>query len=275
MSGADLLARLLTAYKFTLPLDHVRDDPSLPSLISLGIIEDRRSGATTLCDACDFPHSVTIGIDPITDKLGWRCPSAGFVEANTDQLKTVRLLPDRLASLLASTLECKRRNDEPLIKNLLWKVGYYEFSANDVNVYLASRIRDAEDAGAIAGALQAEPSLRNGLVITPDISGTAGLTIAECRFAEIGDVISIKSDVLSCNQSHIAALAGIVLKKRGGRPLHKGTDAAFSLIRSRLNNGEKAAGKRAEARAISDLLGDQSPKPTKLFEMISEVWDAQ
>lgn len=272
MSGIDLLNRFLTAYRFSLPLDQVHDDPSLSRLSDLGVIEDRASGTTVLCNACDLQHTVKIGIDPDTDKLGWRCPEAGFVEATSDQLSVVRFLPDALAARIADALQCQRRREAPLIENLLWKLGWYEFQANDVNVYLASRIRDAEDACAIACALHAEPGLRNGLVITPDISATSGLTIAGCRFADLGNVIGIENDGLSCDQSRVAMLAGVAVKQRGGRPYHAGTDQAFAMIRDRHYTGTCASSKRAEVREVSNLLGDKAPKRRRLTEIISEVW---
>jgi len=102
--------------------------------------------------------------------------------------------------------------------------------------------------------------------------GTAGLKIEGCRFAEIGDVISIGSDGVSCDQSRVAALAGIAAKRRGGRPNHPATDAAFALIRDRRSRGVSAASERAEARAVSDQLGEQAPGQTKIIAIISEVW---
>ena len=272
MSGGDLLVRFLTAYKFTLSLDQVRDDPSLSILSKLGIVKDRKDGATALCDVCDFPHSVKIGSDPITEQLGWRCPSEGFVEAKADQLKTVRLSPDMLAEQIASALQCGRRKNVPLIENLLWNIGHFEFSANDVSVYLASRIRDAEDASAIASVLQGEPSLRNGLLLTPHISGTAGLTIAGCRFAELAGVVEIGGNRLSCDQGRIAHLAGVTFKQRSGRPVHPGENQATALIRERYRKAIHAKSQRAEAREVIRILGDVAPKQTKLISIISDVW---
>jgi len=275
MNAVDLLCRFLTAYKFSLPVDQVGEMSGLTVLSKLGVIEFRRSGTACLCDACDFPHSIEIGIDPVTDMLGWRCPEAGFVEVASDRLEEVRFLPDALVVQLANALQCQRRREAPLIKNTLWRVGWYELEANDVNVYLSSRLRDVGDASAIAGALRAEPGLRNGLVITPEISGTAGLTIAGCRFAEIRDVVKIEDDGLSCDQSRIATLAGILSKRRGGRPLHLATEEATALIRERYDKGIYADGKRAEAREIMRQLGVGSPKQTKLYEMISDIWGDQ
>lgn len=260
MSGVDLLTNFLTAYKFTLPLDQIRDDPSLSILSDLGIVKDRQESATVLCDACDFPHSVTIGIDPITDKLGWRCPDAGFVEAQADQLKKVRLSPDVLAAQIASTLQCGRRKDAPLIENLLWNIGWYEFHADDVNVYLASRIRDAEDASAIARALQAESSLRNGLVITSYISGVAGLTIAGCRFAKLGDVIGIKGDGLSCDQSCVAKFAGVAVKNGPGRQRHEMRKDVSIVIRELYDERRVFRSKRKAGEAVQEHIKKKFPK---------------
>lgn len=260
MSGIDLIVRLLTAYKFTLPFDQVCDDPNLSSLADLEILQNRQSGSTVLCNACDFPHSVKVGIDPITDKLGWRCPDSGFVEAGADQLKKVQLLPGTLVDRIADALQCTRRRNVPLVENLLWKVGWYEFSAHDVNVYLASSIRGAEDASAIAGALRAEAGLRNGLVITPDISGTAGLTIAGCRFAEIGDVISIKGGRLSCDQSCVAGFAGVVVKADPGRSKHRMRGEVADMIKEFYKGGQVFRSTNSAVLAIQEAMKIRYPE---------------
>lgn len=254
MSGVDLLTRFFTAYKFTLPLDQVRDDPSLSVLSDLGIVKYRQEGATVLCDSCDFPHSVKIGIDPITDKLGWRCSDAGFVEAKADQLKKARLSPDLLAEQIASTLRCGRRKNTPLIENLLWNIGRYELQGNDVNVYLTSRIRDADDADAIANVLYAVPGLRNGLVVTPDLSGSAGLTIAGCHFTALADVISIGGDGLGCDQSSVARLAGVAVKAGPGRLKQEMRGCVADTIRQLHKDGKTFRSKRMAVKAIQAAL---------------------
>ncbi|MDC0360857.1 hypothetical protein OAN80_03660 [Alphaproteobacteria bacterium] len=259
MSGIILLNRFLVAFKFCLPFDQVQDHPSLPCLFDLGLVESRASGATGICHACDEQHTIKIRIDPVTDKLGWRCPEAGFVETTSDQLKTVRFNPEAFAAWIASELNCQRRKMTPLVENLLWKVGWYEFQANDVNIYLASRIRDAEDVGVIARALRAEPSLRNGLLIAPDISNTDGLMISGCRIAAIDDVITIRDNALSTNQSRVAELAGLIFKAGPGRKQHKMRSEVSETIRQFHNDGKIFRSKRAASEAISEAMAARYP----------------
>lgn len=254
MSGIELLNRFLAAYKFSLPLDQVRNDPNLSCLFDLGILEWRETGASGMCNACDVQHTVKIGIDPVTDKLGWRCPEAGFVEATSDQLRTVRLIPNAMAGWIAGALQCQRRKTAALVENVLWKVGWYEFQGNDVNVYLATRMRDAEDAGAIAAALQAEAGLRNGLVISPDVSGANGLTISGCRFAAIDDVINVGSDGLSCDRSRVAELAGVIVISGSGRRRHKRRSEVAEIIRQFHSEKRLFPSKRAAAIAIGEAM---------------------
>lgn len=260
MSGVDLLARFLTAFKFTLPFDQVRDDPALSLLSDLGVIEFRDSSAKILCDACDSPHSVEIGIDPVTDKLGWRCPEAGFVEASSDQLRAVRVLPDVLADQISNALQCRRRKTKPLIEGRLWSVGWYEFHSNDVNIYLATGIRSADDASAIAGALQAEPGLRNGLVITPDLTGAVGLTIAKCRFVEIGDLIEFKNGGLSCDSSRVARFAGVVARAGPGRPQQEMRGEVADTIRRFYEESRIFTSKRKAGEAIQEDIKARFPR---------------
>lgn len=270
MSGVDLIARFLSAYRFTVPFDQVRDTDGLLSLYSMGLIEKRESGAGFRCDACDFPHAVKIGIDPVAKKLGWRCPEAGFVPATTEHLKSVRFSPEALAVQISDALQCRRRRKTVMIENLLWEIGHFDFQEHDVNVYLASRIRDAEDAGEIAGALQAVPSLHNGLVITPDISGTAGLTIAGCCFAKMSDVINISSEGLECDQPRIVRSAGIVMKAGPGRFSHKARGEVADTIQRFYEDGRTFRSKRAAFAAIQDALKlkfpDQKPPGRTVIE---------
>ena len=275
MSGVELLNRFLNAYRFSLPLDLVRNDPSLSHLSDLGMVKYLSSDSTVMCDACDLEHTIKIRIDPVTDKLGWRCPEVGFVEATSDHLKAVRLLPDVFVDRIASSLQCQRRKTTPLIKDLLWNVGWYEFDSSDVNVYFASRIRDTEDSGAIAGALQAVSSLRNGLVIAPNISGIAGLTVARCRFAAINDLLKVDSLGLACDQSRVAALAGIIVKSGAGAPFHAGRDEAEALIRARHSTSEAAGSARDEAKKIASLMGAGAPSDRLLRTIIGEVRNGQ
>lgn len=270
MSGVDLITRFLSAYKFTVPFDQVRDAAGFSSLYSLGLIEKRESGTGFLCDACDFPHAVKIGIDPVAEKLGWRCPEIGFVPATAEHLKSVRFSPEALAARISDALQCRRRRKTVMIENLLWEIGHFDFQDHDVNVYLASRIRDAEDASEIAGALQAVPSLRNGLVITPDISGTAGLTIAGCHFAEIGEVISISTEGLECDQPRVVRRAGIMMKAGPGRFLHKARGEVADMIQRVHEDGRTFRSKRAASTAIQDALKlkfpDQKPPGRTVIE---------
>jgi len=258
MSEIALLKRFLAAYKFTLSLDDVCANAALSSLSELGLVQFRESGATGICDACDLNHTVKFEIDPVANKLGWRCPAIGFVEASTEQLKTARFMPDVLASLIGSSLQCQRRKPVPLAENLLWNVGWYEFQANDLNIYLASRIRDTEDVGVIARALRAEPSLRNGLLIAPDVSSVADLTVSGCRIAAIDDVITIRGNALSTDQSRVAELAGVLINETRGRP------SIFQpmlndLISERDASGGAARTVKGEARAIRVLWPEQFP----------------
>lgn len=259
MSEIALLKRFLAAYKFTLSLDDVCANAALSSLSELGLVEFRESGATGICDACDLNHTVKFEIDPVANKLGWRCPAIGFVEASTEQLKTARFMPDVLASLIGSSLQCQRRKPVPLADNLLWNVGWYEFQANDLNIYLASRIRDTEDVGVIALALRAEPSLRNGLLIAPDISNTDGLTISGCRIAAIDDVITIRGNALSTNQSRVAELAGLIFKAGPGRKQHKMRSEVSETILQFHNDGKIFRSKRAAFEAISEAMKARYP----------------
>ena len=153
MSGIDLLCRLLSAYEFSLPLDQVVDDPGFDVLQGLKLVERRSSGGTVLCHACDLMHTARVAVDPVTDILGWRCPDGGFVAASPEQTKSVRTLPGVLVSCVADALGCRRRLVRPLIDGILWRIGTFEIAQNDVTVYLAPRLRDVEDARAIAAAI--------------------------------------------------------------------------------------------------------------------------
>lgn len=260
MSGVNLIARFMTAYKFTVPLDQVQDNPALSLLSDLGLIECRASKTALLCDACDFPHPVKIGIDPVTDKLGWRCRDAGFVAANSDQLGAVRFLPDVFVSRIATALGCQRRRKETLIEHLLWRIGWYEFEDDDVNVFLASRMRDAGDLAAIAGSLEREPSLRNGLVVAPEVAGVAGLTIAGCRFVSIEDVVTLGDSGLFCDSSRVARLAGISVKAGPGRHRHGMRSEVAKTIRFFYQEERKFRSKRKAVEGIQEEMRVRMPE---------------
>lgn len=103
MCELDLLSRLLAAFEWSLPLVQIANDPGLEVLCSLGLVEHRSSGGMVLCDACDQGHTARVKIDPVADKLGWRCPEAGFVPASPEQSNVVRALPGILVSRIALT----------------------------------------------------------------------------------------------------------------------------------------------------------------------------
>lgn len=271
MCGVDLLCRLLAAYESSLPLDQVADDPGLDVLFDLGLAEQRSSGGIILCDACNLKHTARLAIDPVTDILGWRCPEAGFVAATPDQAKAVRILPGVFVSCIADALFCRRRLDRPVIDGTLWRIGTFEIAHDAVTVYLALRLRGAEDARAIAAAIAAEPSLHKGLVLTPYVFGTPALSIANCRIAALSDLISVENGKLTAKQSNAVSLVGLQIKSSGGAPRHPMRRQAGYLIRERRLNGTDLKSARAEARVVKALLGDKSPSEGTLITIMKEV----
>lgn len=259
MSAVHLLCRLLAAYKFTLPVDQVVGDPSLKVLFGLGLAEPRSSGETVLCNACDLMHTARIVIDPVTDILGWRCPEAGFVAASPDNVQLVRALPDVLVSRLADVLECKRRRESPLIERLLWRVGWFEFGKRDVTVYLAAHVRDADDMQKIALSLSSEPSLRNGMILSPNLSGASGLSISGCRFALLGDLLTLSKDRIGCDQRSVAREIGLRDETGPGRLKHEMRSIVVQVIREFLTEKKKFRSKRAAQEAIKATIQERYP----------------
>ncbi|MGJ8572804.1 MAG: hypothetical protein ACSHXI_19120 [Hoeflea sp.] len=271
MCGLDLLYRLLGAYEWSLPLNQIADDPGLEVLCSLGLVEQRSSGGIVLCDACDQGHTARVAIDPLADKLGWRCPEAGFVPASPEQSNVVRALPSVLVSRIADALSCRRRLDRPLIDETLWRVGNFEIAHNDVTVYLALRLWGIEDARKIEEAIAAEPRLRKGLVLTPYLSGTPALSIERCQIATLADLVSLENGKLIAKQSNAADLAGLQLKFSSGAPPHPIRPEAEALIRKRRRDGKNKTSARAEAREVKALLGNNSPSEGTLRAIIKDV----
>lgn len=271
MTAVTTLALLLTRHRFSAPLDDLGLQDDVALLTRFGLATTEASSSAVLCNACSLDHAAAVVSNPSSGEIGWFCPESGFVPAANTSLEIVRAKPEQLVALLAEKLNCRRRRQKPLIEGKLWRVGTFDFEEQGVTVYLALGISDTEIAVEVASAIAAEAGLGRGLLLTPNLSGNAGFVVARCAVASLEDIVAVDDGALKTNQRDTATLAGVELRSRGGRPQHPGKAEAQALIRSRFAASEAEGSKRAEARAVSRLLGDRAPGETTLIKLIKET----
>ena len=272
MTAVATLATLLTRNRFSASPSETGSPDDIALLTRLGLVTVEQSRSIALCTACDLDHSASIVAHHVSGEVGWFCPEAGFVKAQLADCDMVRADPDRLVALLAGGLECRRRRQAPLIENKLWRVGAFDFEEQDVTVYLALDLADAEKAGEVASALMKEAGLRRGLILTPMVSGSPGLSISRSAISALDELIDLGAHGLTAERRHAAALAGVELRRRGGRPEHPRRAEAEELIRRRHRAGDACGSKRAEARAVLQIMGEGAPGATTLHTLIEETW---
>ncbi|MFK7945448.1 MAG: hypothetical protein AB8B85_21420 [Paracoccaceae bacterium] len=270
MTTTELLNSLLERHGFSAPRKELPYPDQIILLRRLDLASVEPSTSSVLCDACDLDHTSRIISDSATDRIGWHCPEAGFVPATNADLQAVRFNPGRLVTLIADALDCRRRRSQPLIDTSLWRVGSFEYANEVVSLYLALRLHDIEAVNATSEKLSSEPGLHRGLLLTPNISGAAGISIARCRIAALEELISFEDGELVADQDRAAGLAGVEVRLSGGRPGHPRRREAETLIRARIAKGELKSSKRAEARAIKQMMGKGAPGETTLIGMITE-----
>lgn len=266
-----VLRSLLQRHECTASRDDCPDGEDLAVLVRMGLVDTTGLSSTAICNVCDEAHPAQIVTDPITNELGWYCPDYGFVPSPQDERRTIRALPGRLVKLIADELGCTRRLERPVIDGLLWRIGGFEVANNDVTVFLAVRLRDTDDAQIIATAISAEPSVRNGLILTPTFSGSPALNIVECKIAALDELISIEGEKLVATTRRAAGLAGVRMKSGAGAPRHKSHDEAEALIKKRHHSGDAEKSDREEAKVISVIVGESAPGDRTIRKIISAV----
>lgn len=270
-----VLCGLLQRYRCTASRDEYPYSEELTTLSRMGLVDTTGLSSTVICNVCDEDHPAQIVADPTTDELGWYCPDYGFVSSPKSERRAIRALPGRLTELIADALDCNRRLERPLIEGLLWRIGALEIANNDVTMFLALRLRDANDARNIGMAISAESGMRNGLILTPKFSGSPVLNIAKCRIAALDEFISIEDEKIATSEQRAADLAGIQVKSRAGAPKHNNHEQAKELIMNRYLNGSAKQSARDEARAVTALLGKLAPGDRTLRSMIRAVRTGQ
>jgi len=258
LSAISLLAKMMETGADRLPLQEYSTCSGFDSLEEVAVVEEAEILRSVLCEECGRPHEAHIIYSDARNSYGWTCYDVGFVPINVDRLRSVRVSPRKLVSLLAQALNCKGRRSRPLAENTLWKVGFFNHGGETISVYLAARKASLEDARRWATVIASEPNRRYRVLITPELEELRDFRIGECRTVKIDDVVSMTSDKgLTVEAQRLAEIAGVPVRRRGGRPSPYQPKLG-ELVEKRVLTGQAEKGVKAEAREILSLWA--SPK---------------
>lgn len=184
----------LAAGELTICGDEVRrwDKKQWQEILGLGLLREIELAESVLCDQCGNAHWA--GIFWVTPgvKACFGCDTEGVIEIEIDRLRQWRIDADRIAGLVAESLEL-RRGIQPLELGRLWHIGRRRLAGRFRDVFLT-----LADAGTVVGSIERVlkyGGLVSGVVILPRL-GDVGSIPSQITVVDLAAISQIVQGIL-------------------------------------------------------------------------------
>lgn len=242
-------------------------------LIAGGHLVDDGPVRSVVCDACDDIHTALVERDHATGRWRSRCPTAGVVPLEDEDVAALVVSVECLADALAEAVGRRRPRQPPLAGGRVWQLGDFTIGATEATGILVCRTSDAESVALVSDALRS--------------MNPAAIAIAFSTGAAPGDAVALPAGFRCVSLSEVARLdrtgrltvdvgrfgrfvqrSHAERKTAGGRPPFR--DGVTKVRRELAERGLRFSSQGAEAKAVrqhwSEVFPDRQPPSTQTVE---------